>query len=463
MRLLLLVPDGVGVRNFLLEPCGSVLRKTAEVRVLTGFPAELLPESWRGCAAAMPVYREGVAGSFLRYSLAYAHLWRWDTPAMRFVRRKPVRGSWKVRALHAAARTAGRAMAFGGGIRALEGALQGLARRRGEVRAYRRMFEEWTPDAILCTHQRPSIVLPAVMAAREMGIPTATFIFSWDNLTSKGRIAAPFEHFLVWSPLMKEELLRFYPDVDASRVHIVGTPQFDCYADRSQIVSREEFFARIGADPSRPLICYSGGDTTTCPNEPRQLAAVLEMARKGAFAGNPQWLFRPSPADSGERFAGVRDEYPELLFEQPRWIYPKGGGWTHIVPTQADVWFLTNLTAHADVNVNVASTMTLDFALRDKPVVNIAFDVDAGGRSRVWLEYYSFDHYRPVVELGAARVARSLEELAEHVNAYLRNPSQDQEGRKRLVELEVGAPVGTAMMRVVAAVKEIAAIEVTAR
>lgn len=462
MRLLLLVPDGVGVRNFLLEPCGSVLRKAAEVRVLTGFPTHLLPESWRNCAAAMPVYREGVAGSFLRYSLAYAHLWRWDTPAMRFVRRMPVRGGWKVRALHAAAKTAGRAMGFEGGIHALEAALQALVRRRGEVRAYRRMLEEWTPDAILCTHQRPTIVLPVVMAAREMGIPTATFIFSWDNLTSKGRIAAPFEHFLVWSPLMKAELLRFYPDVNEERVHIVGTPQFDSYADESRILPREEFFARIGADPSRPLICYSGGDSTTCPNEPAQLEAVLELSRRGAFAGNPQWLFRPSPADSGGRFAKVRERYPELLFVQPRWIYPAGGGWTHIVPTQEDVWFLANLTAHADVNVNVASTMTLDFALRDKPVVNIAFDVDAGGRSRPWLEYYSFDHYRPVVELGGARVARSPEELARHVNAYLADPSLDREGRRRLVELEVGAPVGTAAMGVVAAMREIAGVEVMA-
>ena len=36
--------------------------------------------------------------------------------------------------------------------------------------------------------------------------------------------------------------------------------------------------------------------------------------------------------------------------------------------------FLANLTHHADLNVNLASTMTLDFAIHDKPVVNVAFD-----------------------------------------------------------------------------------------
>ncbi|GIU73207.1 MAG: hypothetical protein KatS3mg004_0294 [Bryobacteraceae bacterium] len=112
--------------------------------------------------------------------------------------------------------------------------------------------------------------------------------------------------------------------------------------------------------------------------------------------------------------------------------------------------------------MNVASTMTLDFALRDRPVVNVAFDVAERGGWRVWDEYYQFDHYRPVVELGAARVARSPEELAAHVNAYLRDPSLDREGRRRLVELEVGVPVGQASARVVEALGRIAGVEAVA-
>ena len=55
---------------------------------------------------------------------------------------------------------------------------------------------------------------------------------------------------------MKGDLLRYYPDVTADRVHVVGTPQFDPYGDESLVKSRAEFFAQIGADPERPLICF---------------------------------------------------------------------------------------------------------------------------------------------------------------------------------------------------------------
>jgi hypothetical protein len=88
--------------------------------------------------------------------------------------------------------------------------------------------------------------------------------------------------------------------------------------------------------------------------------------------------------------------------------------------------------------------MTLDFSIRDKPVVNIAFDVTDPPPAGVplWDLYYQWEHYRPVSDLGAARIARSRTDLADHVNAYLSNPGLDREGRRRLVELQVGTPIG---------------------
>jgi hypothetical protein len=63
--------------------------------------------------------------------------------------------------------------------------------------------------------------------------------------------------------------------------------------------------------------------------------------------------------------------------------------------------------------------------------------------------YSLFEHYRPVCELGAARLARSPDELPAHVNAYLANPALDRENRRRLVELEVGWGLGQSSRRIV--------------
>ncbi|MCA1601613.1 MAG: hypothetical protein LC776_08220, partial [Acidobacteria bacterium] len=116
-----------------------------------------------------------------------------------------------------------------------------------------------------------------------------------------------------------------------------------------------------------------------------------------------------------------------------------------------DIQFLANLTHYSDLNINLASTMTLDFAMNDKPVVNVAFNMVSPPPfgAPAWEFNYQFEHYRPVVELGAARFARSLEEFATHSNAYLENPSLDRDNRRRLVELEVGVPLGQSSQRIV--------------
>lgn len=248
---------------------------------------------------------------------------------------------------------------------------------------------------------------------------------------------------------MKNELLRYYPDVRDNQVVITGTPQFDAYADTSLYVSREEFCRRVGADPARPLICYSGGDRTTCPNEPNQLAVFLELARRGRINGQPQILFRPSPADEGSRFDWVREAYPELIYARPLWRYAPNSNWASNMPTQEDVQLLVNLVRHADVGVNMASTMTMDFAVFDKPVVNVAYwsDDPRNLETTPWLKFYAFEHYRPVVEVGAARVAASADDLAKHVNEALEEPGACARGRQALLELQMDYEPGGAARR----------------
>ncbi|MBS1790726.1 MAG: hypothetical protein JST85_23615 [Acidobacteria bacterium] len=462
MTLTILIPDGVGVRNFVI---GSFLRlacEAANCQVLHSIPDQLLPAYQNRLSPALKwerliPYRETPLSITLRYSLANAHMKWADTVSMRNNLRQPIKGSWRRQTIQRTARLVGQVAASQTGIQLLDRWQTNTVLQLPEVEHYRRLFAETKPSVIFCSHQRPPEVLPATLAAKTLGIPTATFIFSWDNLTSKGRIAAPFDHFLVWSELMRSELLRYYPDVTPDRVHVVGTPQFDPYAASELQWSREEFFARIGADLSRPLICYSGGDTGTAPEDHLHIRALMGLIRDEAIKHHPQVLLRPAPVDDGRRYDEVRRDFPELIYAAPAWIHAEPGNWASVIPSADDVQFLANLTRHADVNVNLASTMTLDFAIHDRPVVNIAFDVAQPpifGKS-LWEFYYRFDHYRPIVEIGAARFARSRRELAEHINAYLENPSLDRDQRRQLVELEVAMPIGQASRNIIETLKQI--------
>lgn len=458
-----LVPDGVGLRNFLLSGCLASLSDSMDVIAFHNMSPEVVDVYARPLAPrvqwqSLRPYVETPAAHVVRNTLAFAHMYCADTQALRLVRQRPVRGAWRTVTVHRIAKTLGRLAASGTGVRALDRMNVRLVERSACGQAYTRILSAADAAMVFCTNQRPSCTAPAVYAARKLGIPTATFIFSWDNLTSKGRMAAEYDHYLVWGTQMRQELLRMYPHVRAENVHVTGTPQFDSHAGARFLVSRQEFFRSLGADPNRPLICYSGGDAGTCPEDQDHVRILLELVRKGRIDRSAQVLLRPTPVDPGTRYARVRAEYPELIYSQPEWYRPAGSDWSAAVPLMSDMRMLANLTRHADVNVNLASTMTLDCAIHDTPVVNVAFDVqDPPPRGvPVWDYYYRFDHFRPVIDWKASAIARSPEQLAAYVSAYLRDPSLDRDGRRKLVDLQIGVPVGHSCDAVVSVLQNIA-------
>jgi hypothetical protein len=468
-RVALFVPDGVGIRNFVLGPFLKDLAARARVDLF-----HILPEDLASAYAAespagvdwqpLASLNQGRTISLLQSSLAYAHMYWANTGSMQRAVRKPVRGRFTRRLFIRSSRVLGRLGAEPGRIRMIDAVHVALVERLAEVGAYKRLFERTRPSVVFATSQRhysDYSLLPAVVAAKELGIPTATFIVSWDNLSSKGRIVAPFDHYLVWSETMRGELQKYYPQIAGDRIHVVGTPQFDPYGDPDMLWSREEFFRRIGGDATRQLICFSGGDAETCPEDPGHVRVLLEQIRAGKIKGNPQVLVRPSPADDGARYRAVRESFPELIFAPPAWLHPKGGNWTRIIPQREDVAFLANLTHHADLNVNLGSTMTLDFGLHDKPVVNVAFDIANPPLfgMPVYDYYYHYEHFLPVVAFGASRIARSAEALPEHINAYLSDPTLDREGRRRLVEMHVDVRPGESSQVTVDALARIAGQE----
>jgi hypothetical protein len=451
MRTALLLPDGFGIRNFVLS--GFLKKLSASSDVLIFHSArdpltDIYSHGIDGRVEWLPLYQfEETATSFLlRRTLHYAHMHWAKTQSMRNVLKRHPVGSWKSRLMQRIAKVVGAAFSFPRGILFLDRIHTNIFRKTTTYAAYREFFQKYKPDLLFCSNQWSPQTGPAVVAAQDLGIRTAAFIFSWDNLTSKGRVIVPFDEYLVWSPLMQEELLRYYPDVSKEQIHIVGTPQFDFYADESLRWSREEFCKRIGADSSRPIIAYCGGHHSTHPDEEKYLREIVKMIREGTIAGNPQIVFRPAPTDRFDRFDDVLREFSEIILSKPYWDIPDTQETLYSpAPLPEDMELLTNLLYHADVNINIASTMTIDSAIFDRPVINPAFDLTdplPHGKP-LWEYYYQFEHYRAVVSLCAASFPSSIDELASDVQSYLDDPSLDRDGRRKLIELEIGQPIGT--------------------
>ncbi len=84
------------------------------------------------------------------------------------------------------------------------------------------------------------------------------------------------------------------------------------------------------------------------------------------------------------------------------------------------------------VNINIFSTVTLEAAYLDKPIVHIAFDAGPVSNRIPCREYYKFDHFRNIAESGASILVESYEELFAALRGSLQHPEERSTQRKAL-------------------------------
>ena len=461
MKSLILLPDGVGIRNFLCTRFVEHLLAEGDVLIWHALSPLCIAEhqsrlgdrvQWE----PLPAHREPRLAQVLRLAKTAAQL-RWrrrNGHALPSIERTRRAGGWRSRALRRTARGLGALFGTQRGAVLLHRAHGFAVSHSPGLAPFTEYLRRHSPDVVFCTHQRASSALPAMAAARRLGIPTATFIYSWDNLP-KDRMAVHADGFLVWSQYMKDELLECYPEVRPDDVYVVGTPQFEHYFNPALIEPREVFLQRLGLDPKRPTVCFSGDDVGTSPHDPQYLADLAESFRRLPGPGTPQILFRRCPVDISGRSGPTLERYPEVVASEPVWRYDDPGNWARVVPSTADVALLANVVHHCDAVVNVGSTMAMDFAILGKPSIYIAYDPP--GITGPWSvgEIYSYPHFRTVHKLQPVYWARSAEELGPLVLHALEHPLEKDAARRAWVSLQVAQPMDKASERCAAALVHI--------
>jgi hypothetical protein len=293
------------------------------------------------------------------------------------------------------------------------------------------LFDRHRP--VLVVSANPGLVLsevPLLRTARRRGVRSMAIDASWDNFTNKLIPVRHVDTLMVWNDFMKAQAVSFHgyaPDA----VRVAGAPQFDAHFRPR--TPRDEFFRRVGADPSRRLIVL----TTTPPSLYKHYGRVLRLLADAVASGalaNAQILVRLHPRDDLAAYAPYA-AVPNVIIEKPfrHTVSTADGLAIDVMPEHQQ--HLGDTLAHADVIVTVASTIGLEACIFDTPVVDIGFDgEEACPYVRSARRYYAFTHYSLITARQAVRVAETPDEMIALVSRYLTDRSLDREGRRLVVQ-----------------------------
>ena len=247
-----------------------------------------------------------------------------------------------------------------------------------------------------------------------------------------------FKHdaYIVWNDQVKEELQTFYPHTRETPVYVAGAPQFDLFRQERFFQTREEFCADQGLDPQIPIIVYAVGSPNFL-NEPPGAVNLAKRISDGAL-GLVQMLVRPHPIHDNSEMKALFSQYGPLVKLQ---VFKNAGKRINErLQDEEQVIEWINTFRHADVVVNLSSTVVIDAAIFDTPVVNLDFDPQPSrGDDQLIKEInHEWTHFKPVAESGGVWLVNDFEELVTAVRTYLKHPELHREQRRWIVEYVCG-------------------------
>lgn len=329
---------------------------------------------------------------------------------------------------------------------------------RGQMRftpsIYTDLFEKYQPDLVVASTPGWRFDRYLLREAAKLGIPRAVAIVGWDNPSSYRLPGAPMDYATCWSEIQKDELVRG-SDWAPERVNIGGIPTYDGYFRRQWQMSREDYYALHGLDPNRKLLAYASSFVTFSPNYPN-IEALARLVSSDSLREPCQLLIRlhPNHFMSGSLYEQEANRVRDLVRSLP-YVHlvepvPLGDGLSYY--SGEDMPEKSSMMAYADVFLTVYSTMVVETAVHNRPIVSVCIDTPGGwnapGKFSLSLaEIAEWPTHQRFREAGAGRVAFNAEQVREAVNFYLENPLADEEARRKFIEREVTFTDGSAGRR----------------
>lgn len=295
---------------------------------------------------------------------------------------------------------------------------------------YAAYFDKYQPNIVFSTSIISEIDIAFMKEARKRGVKTVGMTKGWDHAS---RVLYRFipNKILIQNFIMMDYLLK-YQRIDRGIIKVCGFPQFDWYANRDLLVSREEFFFALGLDPKKKLIFF-GSEGAWSPGDDTTVGILSDFINSDALSLPASMIIRPHFSDiNTQRYDRFIKPGAIQIDNNINYQESLPSNWD---PDEKEVKYFVNLLYYMDVLVNIASTLTLDACCFDKPIIAVGFGVLRNLRSGkdVTDVYYEMDHYQDVLKTGAVDLVKSEQELLDSLNRYLVHPEHKREERKILL------------------------------
>ena len=316
---------------------------------------------------------------------------------------------------------------------------------------YGDLLEKYHPDLVIASTAGWRLDRYLLREAAAAGIETGFAVIGWDNPSSYRLPGAPVQWANCWSAVQKMELTQG-ADWNPDRVNIGGIPTYDGYFRGTWDMTKEEYYKLHGLDPDRKLLSFACSFVTFSPNY-QDVEALVKLVSENQLCEPCQLLirFHPNHFMEGSLFEKEAQKIRHLIKDKPyiHLVEPVALGGDLGYYSGEDMPEKSSMMKWSDVFLTVYSTMVVETAIHDRPIISVCIDAPNGwntkGKFSLSLsEIGGWPTHERFRNAKAGKVVYNIGQLKDALNLYLQHPETDHEERVKFIRDECTFTDGTA-------------------
>ncbi len=298
--------------------------------------------------------------------------------------------------------------------------------------SYTQLFDAYIPDMVVLGDLFGEREVHLLREAKRRGVRSVALINSWDKVTSRCMLRLLPDYFVVYNDIVKGELIE-HNEVKHERIFVGGIAQYDEYFSYMP-QSRQEFFGRIHADQNKKLLLYASMGKSFSSSEWDMIDLLHGLNGRGVFGEELEILVRFQPNDFVDEAELSKRPYLKYDYPGTRFSSKRGIDWDM---NRGEVQHLADSLYHAALLVSYVSSISIDAALFDKPIICLNFAPEEYViEFSSPMQLYWTDHFRKALATGGIKLVSNIPEFCNQVKEYIHSPDIDALGRRKLVETQ---------------------------
>ena len=318
------------------------------------------------------------------------------------------------------------------------------------TKPHKKYYKKYNPELVIVS-ALSGVVYNENFAreAKSFGVKVCAIMGSWDYSVGLGVPGFEPDYISAWNKEMQNDLITLN-DISKKTISVNGIPYWDSRYNSKEIIAKDDFFSFYGLDPEKKIILNATHPPKRFPWGPEFVSNLVKSINNNIIHKDCQIIVRIHPAhyhDKGDDGLNkkVLDKYHEIKEKNKMVILnvPNTRGTREGFSFGKEENIMMNsLLKYSDVMVTMFSTMQIEAAIFDLPVVNYALreiaDADYKSSRLDPESLLKMPHVKRILDTNGVKTALNFDELYLHINNYLDNPNLDSQGRKTIEKQFVG-------------------------